>query len=143
MKQSIAIAAIVLSVTPVTVSAQDLAGRQTPASLTPARQAEDLPPRFTPRLEPWEASSGNRRICPGGFVDPRDGTVLLFVRAFSAHVLVVSDTARTVVDESHGDYFIPQSNRYGLGLGEALRIDCRTGVAVGVVPRFPDRPRQQ
>lgn len=56
--------------------------------------------------------------CRSPMVDPRDGTRLRMVAAA----------------EGMGDYAVPEG-RYGLAAGEYLRIECATGVPVGVVRR--------
>ena len=56
--------------------------------------------------------------CRNPMVDPRDGTRLTLVRS----------------DSGRGDYQVA-GGRYGVTAGSLLRLDCETGVAVGVVPR--------
>ncbi len=70
-----------------------------------------------------KATGAQARVDPGAacespLVDPRDGTVLVMVRA----------------SDGQGDYR-PATPAYGLDDGQLLRIDCTTGVAVGVVSR--------
>lgn len=86
----------------------------------PARTAEDTPVRFASEdlpagTPPSETLPGSG--CRNPLIDPRDGTRL-----------VMLNSQRTV-----GDYQVP-AGRYGVRPGEALRIECRTGHVVGIVP---------
>lgn len=86
----------------------------------PARAAEDTPARFVsedlpPGATPNDALPGSG--CRNPLIDPRDGTRLIMLN--SQHTV--------------GDYEVP-AGRYGVREGEALRIQCRTGRVVGVVP---------
>ncbi len=84
-----------------------------------ARPADDVPAGFlvvTPEgLQPPDASSG---ACRNPMEDPRDETRLRLERSA----------------EGLGDYAVP-AGRYGVGAGELLRLDCRTGRVVGIVKR--------
>jgi hypothetical protein len=91
-----------------------------PADAT-AHPAQDVPARFEPadttaRLAAGDTIAGS--ACRSPMVDPRDGTHLTFLRAMSPRA----------------DYEVP-AGRYGVGPGELLRLDCNTGVPVGVVRR--------
>lgn len=55
-------------------------------------------------------------------IDPRDGTELRLVRS----------------QAGRGDYAVP-TGRYDVAAGELLRLDCRTGEAIGIVERSPHR----
>jgi len=84
------------------------------------RPAEAAPARFEPELSelrvPGDTIAG--RGCLSPMLDPRDGTVITFLRS------------RIDV----GDYDVP-SGRYGVGPGELIRIECNTGRVVGIVRR--------
>jgi hypothetical protein len=84
------------------------------------RPAEAAPTRFEPELAELRVAGDTiaGRGCRSPMVDPRDGTVITFLRS------------RMDV----GDYDVP-SGRYGVGPGELLRIECNTGQVVGVVRR--------
>lgn len=86
-----------------------------------ARPAQELPARFEPvapatRLAPADTIAGPG--CTSPFRDPRDGTLLRMERAISPRA----------------DYAVP-AGHYGVGPDELLRLDCNTGVAVGIVRR--------
>jgi hypothetical protein len=86
-----------------------------------ARAAQDLPVRFEPvapvtRIAPADTIAGGG--CTSPFQDPRDGTLLRMERAITPRA----------------DYVVP-AGRYGVGPDELLRLDCNTGVAVGIVRR--------
>jgi hypothetical protein len=88
---------------------------------TAARTALDVPARFEPtppatRVAPGDTMSGSG--CTSPLRDPRDGTEIRLERAISPR----------------GDYSAP-ADRYGLGPGELLRVDCNTGSAIGIVRR--------
>ena len=79
------------------------------------RPASNLPDRFT-----WEGSetTASEGGCRSPIIDPRDGTRGLIVRSIIGQ----------------GDYEVPPG-RYGTSRGELLRIDCVSGVAIGIVKR--------
>lgn len=86
----------------------------------PARAAEETPVRFVsedlpPEASPTETLPGSG--CRNPLIDPRDGTRLIMLN--SQHTV--------------GGYRVPAA-RYGVRPGEALRIGCRTGRVVGIVP---------
>lgn len=96
-----------------------LSGSTYPES-SPARAAQDTPERFVSEdLPPGAAATDTLPMsgCRNPLLDPRDGTRL--------HML----NAQTRV----GDYEVP-AGRYGVGRGEALRIECNTGRVLGIVP---------
>ena len=79
--------------------------------------ARDLPDHFLvglPSGSTAEPVAGEG--CRNPMVDPRDGSLLRLVRSA----------------EARGDYQVP-GNRYGVGAGQLLRLNCATGVALGVV----------
>jgi hypothetical protein len=57
--------------------------------------------------------------CRTPLVDPNDGTRIVLSRA---------------VDGTRGDYAVPEG-RYGVGGDDLLRINCKTGGVIGVVPK--------
>ncbi|HSN55915.1 MAG TPA: hypothetical protein VLT32_14680 [Candidatus Sulfomarinibacteraceae bacterium] len=85
---------------------------------TGVRPAADAPDRFL--VGSWEsadtAEPSGDAACSSPMVDPRDGTRLRLVRS----------------SDGEGDYEVPPG-RYGVGPGESLRLDCRSGRPVGVV----------
>lgn len=62
-------------------------------------------------------ATGNSCINP--MIDPTDGTEITMVTAFG---------------NGTGDYKVV-SGKYGVGQGELLRINCRTGEVIGIVKR--------
>jgi hypothetical protein len=84
------------------------------------RPAEAAPTRFEPELAelrvPGDTIAG--KGCRSPMIDPRNGTVITFLRSTIAV----------------GDYDVP-SGRYGVGPGELIRIECNTGRVVGIVRR--------
>ena len=85
------------------------------------RPAEGLPARFEPvapatRIAPADTIAG--AACTSPFRDPRDGTLLRMERAISPRA----------------DYVVP-AGHYGVGRDELLRLDCNTGIAIGIVRR--------
>jgi hypothetical protein len=97
--------------------------------------ALNLPERFTPRPEADPVSFGDR-ICPIEYQDDRDGTVLRLVRSVSSKITRVEGDRRITEEVSYGDYWISADNQYGVSLGRALRVDCVTSKAIGIVARF-------
>jgi hypothetical protein len=90
------------------------------ASLPPdssARPGADVPDRFVPETPP--PAGGTEATCRTPLVDPRDGARLVLYRSWEG---------------ARGDYQAP-TGRYGVGERELLRVDCATGVPVGVVRR--------
>lgn len=83
------------------------------------RPATDVPKRFVPEGKGAEVNRGMAGgTCYSPMLDPRDGTKLMLHRSAAGE----------------GDYEVPVG-RYGVAEGELLRLDCRTGTAVGIVPR--------
>ena len=77
------------------------------------RSAVDTPAQFqTPAGMEWGDNS-----CKNPIIDPLDGTEL---------ILVQSDS------DGMGDYRVT-GRKYGVNRGELLRVNCRTGVVVGIV----------
>ncbi|MEX1181823.1 MAG: hypothetical protein WEF86_01210 [Gemmatimonadota bacterium] len=100
-------------------------------------QPTDVPPRFEPRAEEWEKHVAGERVCPVMYVDPRDDTVLRIVHSVSSKITSYEGRERVTRETSYGDRWINGPNRYGVQLGQALRIDCVTATSVGIVLRFP------
>lgn len=90
-----------------------------PAS-APARPATDAPPRFVAAVPLAGATAPDTVPGPGchsPMFDPRDGTrIELMVSAGGV-----------------ADYEVPVG-RYGVSRDERLRLDCRTGRVIGIVP---------
>ena len=90
----------------------------------PTRAAPNTPDHFmVGGMEPGSPLSEPQsdRACRNPMVDPRDGTRLTLKQSqpgSAGHI---------------GDYEVPEG-RYGVGRGELLRLNCSTGVAMGVVP---------
>lgn len=83
--------------------------------------AQALPERFEPvspatRVAPADTIAGSG--CTSPFRDPRDGTLLRMERAIAPRA----------------DYSVP-AGRYGVGSNELLRLDCNTGIPIGIVRR--------
>lgn len=90
-----------------------------PIDAPPRRQAVDVPEAFS--ISPSEVVAPPREAadaCRNPMYDPRDGTRLVLEAALEGRV---------------GDYAVPPG-RYGVRERELLRLDCRTGRPVGVVP---------
>ena len=83
------------------------------------KPAMDAPTHFLVRAPDGrsvEATPGEG--CRNPMIDPRDGAYLILIRSASGH----------------GDYQVPVA-RYGGRKGELLRIECGTGLVVGIVKR--------
>lgn len=82
------------------------------------RAATDLPDHFMVGTfmgpETTEPTAGEG--CRNPMVDPRDDTRLMLTRSSAGR----------------GDYAVP-AGRYGVADGELLRLDCATGVPIGIV----------
>jgi hypothetical protein len=85
-----------------------------------ARTAQNLPDYFrvgtptgTTTVEPIQGEG-----CQNPMVDPRTEARLRLVRS----------------QGDRGDYEVP-GGRYGVGTQELLRLECKTGRVVGIVPR--------
>lgn len=89
-------------------------------SATAPRPAFDTPDHFEieRRDRAGSAEPSEDTTCWSPMVDPRDGTRLRLVRSSAGE----------------GDYEVAEP-RYGVGPGEALRLDCRTGRVIGIVSR--------
>lgn len=90
-------------------------------SRLPVRPATDVPGRFLVAGSSGSESARSPRPgegCHSPVMDPRDGTLLHLSRSL----------------EGLGDYTVP-AGVYGTAADELLRIDCRTGQAIGIVPR--------
>ncbi len=84
-----------------------------------SRPATGVPEHF----DAPHAGPGEPTACTSPLRDPRDGTELVMLRS--------SNEAGHLI----GDYTVAPAGQYGVGENEALRVDCRTWRAVGVVPR--------
>jgi len=84
------------------------------------RPATDVPDHFMVATATGAAEPRPDDGCRNPIVDPRDGARLTLIRSA----------------EGRGDYE-PQSpgSRYGLRQGELLRVECASGVPVGIVRR--------
>ena len=100
-------------------------------------QPTDVPLRFEPRAYEWVKQVAGERVCPVVYADPRDGTMLRIVHSVSSKITSYEGKERVTRETSYGDYWINGPNRYGVQLGQALRIDCVTAASIGIVPRFP------
>ncbi|MFH4965503.1 hypothetical protein V8G69_10915 [Gaetbulibacter sp. M235] len=76
------------------------------------RQAENTPENFLPA----KGLSLNDNSCINPMIDPRDGTQLIMVSS----------------NNGMANYKV-SPYKYGLRKGELLRVDCKTGIAVGIV----------
>jgi hypothetical protein len=89
------------------------------ASTGAMKPAVDAPTHFLMRapdgtaVEPTPGGT-----CHNPMIDPRDGAALILVRSAGGH----------------GDYQVPVA-RYGVRKGELLRLECGTGLVVGIVKR--------
>jgi hypothetical protein len=84
------------------------------------RASTDAPARFLSEDMPLSAAPADTipgSGCRSPLVDPRDGTRVRML-----------NSQRTVAD-----YEVP-AGRYGVARGEGPRIECNTGIVVGVVP---------
>lgn len=100
-----------------------LAGCAVAGPVTPAqrvlRPAADAPDHFlVGEADGTTREPGGNDACESPMVDPRDGTRVTLVRS----------------SDGLGDYAV-DGGRYGVAEGEVLRIDCRTGKAIGVFAR--------
>jgi len=103
--------------------------------------AQDLPDRFAAAKE-GRAQFGDR-VCPAGFADPRsvdapDAPALRLVRSATSRITAVEGNVRITRETAYGDYWVDTPNRYGIELGQALRIDCVNGEPIGIVVRFTE-----
>ncbi len=92
----------------------------TNAETNTVRTAIDVPGHFVigEHDGPAVAELTGGSECRSPMVDPRDGTRIVLVRSSGGE----------------GDYEAPPG-RYGVGTGEALRLDCATGAPVGIANR--------
>ena len=83
-----------------------------------ARQATNVPDHFLVGSPTGSATSepSPGQGCRNPLVDPRDGTRIQLVRS----------------SDNRGDYRVPD-DRYGVGVEELLRVECGTGIVVGIV----------
>lgn len=86
--------------------------RSTGDSRVIIRPAEDTPTAFSPPA--GVALDGNS--CKSPMTDKRDGTQIIMVTSGSGA----------------GNYRVPEG-KYGVKSGELLRLNCRTGEALGIV----------
>ncbi len=98
-------------------------GRSGPWQLVP-RPVTGLPEQFVANApSPAGAEAG---ACRTPLRDARDGTLLTLVR---------STRGRGEMDVAWGDYAVSPAGRYGVQVGELLRVECGSGQPVGKVPR--------
>ena len=76
------------------------------------RQAENTPDTFSPD----QGISLDENNCYNPMFDNRDNTVVVLVSSANGA----------------GNYRVPEG-KYGVEKGELLRIDCKTGIALGIV----------
>lgn len=77
------------------------------------RKAVDVPVSFqNPEMDE------DNKVCRSPLTDPRTGEQITFLRA----------------SWPFADFEVP-SGRYGVNSGELLRVNCKTGEAVGIVKR--------
>ena len=81
-------------------------------ALTIIRPAEGTPERFAP----VEGVTLDDASCKSPMVDPRDGTEIQMISA----------------QNNTGIYRVAPG-KYGVGAGEYLKLDCRTGAVLGIV----------
>ena len=96
-----------------------LSGACAPNASNAIKPAMDAPTHFLVRApdgKSVEPTAGD--ACRNPMIDPRDGAYLILVRSAGGH----------------GDYQVPVA-RYGVRKGELLRIECGTGLVVGIVKR--------
>lgn len=84
---------------------------------TAARPVSGAPSRFLFDATGFDPDTMvGRSACRSPLVDPNDGTRLILARS----------------DGGRGDYRVPRG-RYGVGAGDLLRINCKTGAVIGIV----------
>ena len=84
-----------------------------------ARPAPGVPSRFLYDGSTFQNDSLDLHACRTPLLDPTDGAKVLLVRTEKG---------------SRGDYQVP-AGRYGIGPGDLLRINWKTGGVIGIVPR--------
>lgn len=92
------------------------------------RTASGLPTVFVPDTAGLKPGTSARGVegCRVHLADP----------AFGTHLTLVRSTDKGGTPTTYwGDYDVSPIGRYGLNENELLRVDCRTGQAVGIVPR--------
>lgn len=145
MRRSIAVAAVTILIGGGVAHAQNADVRPQPVPPPDAdiiATAQDLPDRFQAVKDGGRAQFGDR-VCPAGFADPRtvdvtDVPPLSLVRSTTSSITAVEGNVRVTRETAYGDYWVDTPNRYGIELGQALRIDCVTGAPIGIVARFPE-----
>lgn len=91
------------------------------------QSARGLPTVFVPDTVGVKPGTSAKGVvgCRAHLADPTFGTQLTLVRS----------TDRGGAPTTYwGDYQVTPIGRYGVGENELLRVDCRTGQAVGIVP---------
>ena len=89
------------------------------SSTSAMKPAVDAPTHFLVRAPDGRTVEPTRGgACQNPMIDPRDGAALILVRSAGGH----------------GDYQVPVA-RYGVRRGELLRIECGTGLVIGIVKR--------
>ena len=145
MKRSLVVAAVIMLIGNGAARAQSADARPQPVP-PPATDvigtAQDLPDRFEAVKKEGRSQFGDR-VCPAEFADPRTVNVtdippLSLVRSTTSSITAVEGNVRITRETAYGDYWVDTPNRYGIELGQALRIDCVTGAPIGIVARFPE-----
>lgn len=88
---------------------------------TPGRMAVDAPARFI-TTDPADVDGAPASGCASRLVDRRYGVELSLVRASASHE-----------SKWRGDYRASVPARYDVAEGELVRVECATGVPIGVV----------
>jgi hypothetical protein len=101
----------------VAVSCAHHASNMPPDSV--ARPAPGVPTRFLYDGSAFTSDSVDLHACRSPLLDPNDGVKVVLIRTDKG---------------SRGDYEVP-SGRYGIGPNDLLRINCKTGGVIGIVPR--------
>ena len=116
MKRTSSRAAILVGAAVISLT---LAGACAPNTSHAIKPAMDAPTHFLVRAPDGRATEPIAgEGCRNPMIDPRDGAYLILIRSASGH----------------GDYQVPVA-RYGVRKGELLRIECGTGLVVGIVKR--------
>ena len=84
-----------------------------------ARPAPGVPARFLYDGSAFQSDSLDTNACRSPLLDPNDRAKLVLVRSEKG---------------SRGDYEVPPG-KYGAGPNDLLRINCKTGGVIGMVPR--------
>jgi len=118
-------------VAPILLAGLSLAGGCGGGGFPTDRQAllhvpTDVPPSFLTDTLPGPVPAEG--LCHSPLRDPRDGTL---IRLYRSNLMPAEGTRLSA--GYRGDYRV-EGGRYGVGETEYLRVDCRTGRAIGIVP---------